>query len=339
MTAAGPLPVAVLTGFLGAGKTTLLNFLLRHPQMTGTAVVINEYGDVGLDHHLVQTAPEHVELIEGGCLCCTVRGRLAGALDQLRARSRNGELPTIRRVIIETTGLAEPGPIVRELTGAPELTTAFRLSGVTTVVAAAELAATLDRQAIARAQVAGADQLLISKADLLEAADLPALETHLRRLNPDAPITTLRRGSARPEHLFETRPTAPAPSLQRWFEAAAPVTFAPVADDVRAPAADAIDSFSVVVESPLPEWRLFGWLSFLRSLSGPDLLRVKGLVNVEGQSGPLELHGVQSEFHPPVQHDRWPGTDQRTRLVFITQGWGRETVRSTLNYLLAEAPP
>lgn len=330
------LPVAVLTGFLGAGKTTLLNFLLRHPAMSGTAVVINEYGDVGLDHHLVQAAPEDVELVEGGCLCCTVRGRLGSALLHLVMRSRDGALPPIRRIIIETTGVAEPGPIVQELLNVPELAERFSLAGVTTVVDAVNLAHSLDTLALARAQVAAADQLLVSKPDLVADDALPALEARLRRLNPDAPIAAIRQGGARPDHLFNARRDIAATPTLRWMAAAPAVQFRPLREDTPTPADDAIDSFSVIVGQPLPEWRLMGWLSFLRGLAGPDLLRVKGLLNIEGRDTPLAIHAVQSVFHDPQPLDAWPDDDRRTRLVFITQGWGRETVTSTLNYLLGE---
>ena len=332
-------PVAVLTGFLGAGKTTLLNFLLRHPAMQGTAVVVNEFGDVGLDHHLIETAVHDVELIEGGCLCCTVRGALGDALIKLLDRSGKDGWPPIKRIILETTGVAEPGPILRELSAAPELQGRVRADGTTTLVDAAVGADTLALQGIARAQVSAADQLLISKADLVAPAALAALNEQLRALNPEAPIDLVNRGAAKPQHLFGTaqRATADAAPMMRWMHAAAPVRFTPLTDDTPAPQPDGIDSFSVVLDTPLPEWRFYGWLTFLRGLSGPDLLRVKGLIHLEGRSGPVLIHGVQGVFHDPEPRDSWPTDDHRTRLVFITQGWGRETVRSTLGHLTGEA--
>jgi G3E family GTPase len=332
-------PVAVLTGFLGAGKTTLLNFLLRHPAMQGTAVVVNEFGDVGLDHHLIEASIHDVELIEGGCLCCTVRGALADALLKLLERSGKNGWPPIKRIILETTGVAEPGPIVRELGASPELQGRVRLDGTTTLVDASVGADTLVRQRIARAQVAAADQLLVSKSDLVEPAMLDALRDQLRALNPEAPIDVLNKGAGKPNQLFGTaqRGAADATPLLTWMAAAGPVRFTPLTDDTPAPDLDGIDSFSVVLDAPLPEWRFYGWLSFLRGLSGPDLLRIKGLVNLEGQSGPVLIHGVQGIFHDPESRETWPSDDQRTRLVFITQGWGKETVGSTLGYLTGEA--
>lgn len=330
------LPVAVLTGFLGAGKTTALNFLLRHPKMQGTAVVINEFGEVGLDHHLVETSPEDIELVEGGCLCCTVRGRLAEALLRLRERSQRGELPPIQRIILETTGVAEPGPILRELGAVPVLAEHFRLDGVTTLIDAANGLATLETQSIARAQIASADQLLITKTDLAAPENITALEQRLRRLNPEAEIAAVKHGAVQPQQLFGAarRQGETDQRFQHWFTAAEPVKFRPVSDDSPSPDAQQIDSFSVIVDAPLPMERFFGWLSFLRSLCGPDLLRIKGFVNLEGQPGPTVLHGVQGVFHPPEFRGHWPSEDHRTRLVFITQGWGRDTVQSTLNYLL-----
>lgn len=333
------IPVAVLTGFLGAGKTTLLNFLLRHPAMQGTAVVVNEFGDVGLDHHLIEAAVHDVELIEGGCLCCTVRGALGDALIKLLDRSGKDGWPPIKRIILETTGIAEPGPILRELAASPELSGRVRSDGTTTLIDAAVGADTLARQRIARAQVAAADQLLISKADLVEPAALDGLQRQLRALNPEAPIDILNKGAAKPQQLFGTarRGTGDAAPLLQWLKVAAPVAFTPLTDDTPAPDLDGIDSFSVVLDAPLPEWRFYGWLSFLRGLSGPDLLRVKGFVNLEGQLGPVLIHGVQGVFHEPESRDAWPTNDHCTRLVFITQGWGKETVRSTLGYLTGEA--
>lgn len=330
-----PLPVAILTGFLGAGKTTLLNFLLRHPQMQGTAVVINEFDDVGLDHHLIETAAEDVELVAGGCLCCTVRGRLAAALLRLRSRSQRGELPPIRRIVLETTGLAEPGPLMRELIGHPELTEHFQLVGITTLVDAANAEATLDGQPIARAQVAAADQLLITKTDLVSAEALAALQARLARLNPEAETAISRNGAAQPRQLFGVprRGDALEIRFQGWAREAEPLRFRPLSDPIPTPSAQQIDSFSVIIDTPLPESRFYGWLAFLRSLCGPDLLRIKGLINLQGQAGPTLLHGVQGVFHPPEVREQWPDADHRTRLVFITQGWGRETVQSTLNYL------
>lgn len=341
MSTADPrLPVALLTGFLGAGKTTLLNFLLRHPQMQGTAVVINEYGEVGLDHHLIETAADEVELVEGGCLCCTVRGRLAEALLRLRARSQRGELPAIHRIVLETTGLAEPGPLLREIVGHPELTALFRVAGVTTLVDAANALQTLETQPIARAQVAAADQLLISKTDLIPPAALDALQARLAALNPEAEIAISRHGAAQPRQLFGDPHRAAATEIRfrGWVQAAEPLRFRPLSEEVPTPSAQQIDSFSVIIDAPVSESRFYGWLGFLRSLCGPELLRIKGLVNLDGQVGPTVLHGVQGVFHPPETRDHWPDADHRTRLVFITQGWGRETVQSTLNYLLDPSP-
>lgn len=332
------IPVAVLTGFLGAGKTTLLNFLLRHPEMTGTAVVINEYGDVGLDHHLIEAASDDVELVAGGCLCCTARGQLADALLRLRERSQRGELPPIRRIVLETTGLAEPGPILREL-GAYELAEHFRLEGTTTLIDAVNGQQTLDRQPIARAQVSAADQLLVSKTDLTDEATRQALRERLRALNPEAEITGCRQGAVQPQHLFGGRRAVAGPSFLGWFQAVEPVRFQPFTDDSPRPSDQQIDSFSLVLDEALTEERFYGWLAFLHSLSGPDLLRVKGIVHLQGQPGPTVLHGVQGVFHPPEVLDHWPDADRRTRLVFITQGWGKETLRSTLNYLQDPVAP
>ncbi len=339
------IPIVLLTGFLGAGKTTLLNFLLRHPSMTGTAVVINEYGDVGLDHHLVEQAePDEVELIEGGCMCCTTRGRLAEALMSLFTKAQRKQIPSLKRVIIETTGLAEPGPILSQLLRAPQLAERFVLDSVVTLVDAANAGTTVEEIDIAQKQIAGADALLITKTDLVDATALAALREQLKGLNPDAEVHVPNKGAAQPDWLFTSgrrRPQSAGFSLSPLILDADSIRLAPVnpgaADSVDpwgdGPDWSEIQTFSLILDQPIPAWKLFGWLDFLRSLTGADLLRFKGIVNLEGQSRPTVLHGVQNLLHPAEELPAWPSDDHRTRLVFITRGWGQETVRNTLAYL------
>ncbi|WP_028081553.1 CobW family GTP-binding protein [Solimonas soli] len=346
------LPVCLLTGFLGAGKSTLLNFVLRHPEMTGTAVVINEYGAVGVDHHLVESAPDDTELIADGCLCCTASGRLGEALMSLfqRAAQRNVAL---KRVIIETTGLAEPGPIVSQLLHDPQLSAHFALDSVVTLVDALNAASTLDKHDIAVQQITAADRLLLSKTDLVGAATAAALTQRLRAMNPDAGVDVIRHGAARPEQLFSggrDHPGSARYQLGDWFGRAESMRFTPViavqpsgllgrSAPARTPAEQEIQTFSLIFEEPLPPGRLLGWISFLRSLCGPTLLRVKGLVHVEGQAGPTVVHGVQSALHPLRELAAWPDADRRSRLVFITRGWGQDVVASTLAYLHTPSRP
>ncbi len=340
------IPMVLLTGFLGAGKTTLLNFLLRHPAMTGTAVVINEYGEVGLDHHLVEQAePDDIELIEGGCMCCTTRGRLAESLMSLFTKAQRKQIPSLKRIIIETTGLAEPGPILNQLFNAPQLHERFVLDSVVTLVDAVNGAQTAEAIDIAQKQIAGADALLITKTDLVDADALDALKAQLRVMNPDAELYVPKKGAAQPDWLFtggRRRPGAPGFGLSPLILKADSLRLAPADPDLMSadadpwgdgPAWDEVQTFSLIVDAPLPAWKFFGWLDFLRSLAGNDLLRFKGIVNIEGQERPRVIHGVQTVLHPPEELERWPDEDRRTRIVFITRGWGQETVRNTLAYL------
>ena len=344
------IPIVLLTGFLGAGKTTLLNALLRDPAMSGTAVVINEYGEVGLDHHLVEQAePDEIELIEGGCLCCTARGRLGEALMSLFTKAQRKQIPSLRRVVIETTGLAEPGPVLQQLARFAPLRDRFVLDRVVTLVDAANAATTLDSIDIAQQQITAADRLLVTKSDLVSAADLDALQARLAATNPDAELEILQQGKARPEQLFSgarRQPDSDGFRIGRWLNAADAMRLQPIVDP-DAESSDAgesawpdpydIQSFSVIVDEPLPASRFFGWLEFMRSLAGADLLRIKGIVNLEFQSTPRVIHGVQNCIHPVESLPAWPSADRRTRLVFITRGLGRDSVRSTLNYLLDAA--
>ncbi|MFT4047795.1 MAG: GTP-binding protein [Solimonas sp.] len=348
---ANRLPVTVLTGFLGAGKTTLLNFVLRHPDMAGTAIVVNEYGEVGIDHHLVETAPDDLELIADGCLCCTARGAVAGALLALRERLVARGV-ALHRVVIETTGLAEPGPIVRELVTHAGLLAHFSLDSVVTLVDALNADATLDTHDIAVQQITAADRLLLGKTDLADAAAVEALRSRLRAMNPDARVDIVRRGATHPSQLFSGGRDNPASPHYRpgdWLAGADAIRFTPVAAPVargplgaaapsRTPAEQEIQTFSLILDEPLPRGRLDGWLAFLRTLCGPTLLRVKGLVHVEGRAGPTVVHGVQQALHPLTELPAWPDPDRRSRLVFITRGWGRDVVASTLAYLSAAAP-
>jgi G3E family GTPase len=349
MKTAHKIPISLLTGFLGAGKTTLLNFLLRHPQMTGTAVVINEYGAVGIDHHLVEAAPDEVSLIADGCMCCTARGQVAEAMLHLLEHAQRPGSLSLQRMIIETTGLAEPGPIVQQIIRTPELAEHFTLDSVVTLVDALNGADSVEAHDIAVQQVTAADHLLLSKTDLVSAAQTGALESRLRKLNPDAAIRRVVRGAAEPSLLFTGGRHNPASAKYEpgaWFAAADTFRLLPVTQTgmLLASARNALPSdqdiqtFSLIVDEPLSPNRLEGWIGFLRSMCGPTLLRFKGLVNVTGQNGPSVIHGVQKALHPITQLPTWPSADRRTRLVFITRGWGQDMVASTLAYLQSAAP-
>ena len=340
------LPVCLLTGFLGAGKSTLLNFVLRHPQMQGTAVVINEYGSVGIDHHLVESAPDDTALIANGCLCCTARGELADALLGLFLRAQQHQVG-LRRVVIETTGLAEPAPILQQLLRHPQLVERFHVDSVVTVVDAFNAAETFDTHDIAVQQVTAADVLLLTKTDLVAGSAADGLERRLAAMNPDALQARIVDGAAQAHHLFGGRHSRNAAGIDMGalFANVDRIRFTPLqmplgglraADTLRrTPGEQEIQTFSLIIDAPLAASTFFGWLDFLRVLCGPTLLRLKGLVHIDGQAAPMVIHGVQKAFHPARQLDAWPDADRRTRLVFITRGWGQDVVASTLDYLRA----
>jgi G3E family GTPase len=338
------IPVCLLTGFLGAGKTTLLNSLLRQPAMVGTGVVINEYGSVGIDHHLVESAPEDTSLIADGCICCSARGEIAEAMLGLAERMQARAGTPLKRVIIETTGLAEPWPILMQLLRTPELAERYTLDSVVTLVDALNVADTLATHDIAVQQVTAADRILISKTDLVDGAQVDALRTQLAAMNPDAEIADAARGATQPELLFSGGRHDPASPQYRpgaLLASADALRFTPAPAGLlrtpgrAAPEDQQIQTFSLVLDEPLQAGRFFGWMEFLRTLTGPTLLRVKGLINIDGRAGPTVIHGVQKAFHPPTELAAWPDADRRTRLVFITRGYGQEIVGETLGYLKA----
>ena len=322
-------PVTVLTGFLGAGKTTLLNHLLKQPEMAGCAVLVNEFGEIGIDHLLVERLDEDVVLLNAGCLCCTVRGDLMTALRGLRDRSDAGQV--VRRVLVETTGLADPAPILHTLMSDMLVLGTFRLDGIVTVVDAVNGMATLDAQPEAVKQAAVADRLVISKADLAPEATFAALAARLQTLNPGAPLLHARNGAVHPADLLEAGPFKPdgkMPDVARWLgEEAHAAAHAhhhhhgPNRHDAR------IQAFCLTFDRPL-RWNGMGtFLDMLVRTRGADILRIKGILNLEGEDRPLIVHSVQHVFHQPLQLSAWPpGDDRRSRLVFIVRDLTRETV-------------
>lgn len=319
MTERERLPVIVLTGPLGSGKTTLLNRLLRQPAMAATAVVINEIGAVPIDHLLVEHSTENLVLLDNGCLCCTVRGDLVAGLRDLAKRRLRGEIPPFDRVVIETTGLADPGPIVHSLMSDVSLVVSYRLGGILAVFDAVNGAAMLDGCPEATKQAAMADLLLISKADLAEGTARPALERRLDSLAPGI------------ERLPAVRGDIPAARVLAACDGRIP------RHGIALPVAthgDAIRTHCFLRDGPMPWDTVAWWLDALAIRHGPALLRVKGIVDVAESPGqPLVVHGIHHLFHPPEPLPGWPDADRRTRIVFIT----RDLSHSVIEDVLAEA--
>ncbi len=321
-------PLTLLTGFLGAGKTTLLNALVRRPELAGTAVLVNEFGEIGLDHILMDKIDDTTALLPSGCLCCAVLGDLSRALRDLLPRVQSGE---VRRVVVETTGLADPAPIVQTLMSDVSVAFRFRLDGIVTVVDAVHAMSQLDAHAEAVRQVAMADRIVLSKTDL--ATDTTALRARLRALNPGAPVLVADHGAIDPAAILDAGlfdATGKIGDVRKWLDEAA---FAAAPAGTRDPNRhDAhIQSFCLTYDEPL-HWQGIGTcLEMLVGTRGESLLRVKGILNLVGQSRPVAIHGVQHMFHEPLLLEKWPDGDPRTsRIVFITRDLDRATVEAGL---------
>ncbi|MDG4892748.1 GTP-binding protein [Mesorhizobium sp. WSM4976] len=317
-------PVHLVTGFLGSGKTTLLKRLLTDPALSDTAILINEFGEVGLDHYLVERIDENMVLLQSGCLCCTMRGELANAIRDLYSKRERGQVSPFQRLVIESTGLADPFPVLSTLKSDPMLRHHFKAGNVVTTVDVVNGAAELDRYIESNRQVAIADRLVLTKTDLAEGSDIARLSSRLRRINPDAAFLDAGAGFSATD-LFEQDSTTRGSLLQSqsgfFCEEAAVLSTA----DGRTHQA-AIASCVLTWEDEV-DWTAFGlWLTMLINRHGERVLRIKGILNIAGEDRPVAIHGVQHLVHPPVHMEAWPSEDHRSRLVVIADGLDLETV-------------
>ncbi len=312
-------PVLLLTGFLGSGKTTLLQRLLADAALSDAAVLINEFGEVGLDHHLLDRIDENVVLLKSGCICCTVRGEVAEALQNLHSLRTRGEI-NFSRVVIETTGLADPYPVLQTLTAHPVLRSHYANGGVITTVDAVNLDLQLSHRAEAQRQIAAADRIVLTKTDLAGPASVVGLRNRLRRINPAAQIVTS---------------LDPAPVILAGLHSGAGF-------DMSAHVCDAgcghhhhahhdeglgVTSFSLMIDQPV-DWTMFGiWLTLLLHKYGDRIFRVKGILVIEGEEKPVAIHGVQHLVHAPTHLQTWPEGPRQSRLVFILEGLSPDLIR------------
>ncbi|MCL4764709.1 MAG: GTP-binding protein [Hyphomicrobiaceae bacterium] len=334
-----PIPLTVLTGYLGSGKTTLLKALLTRPEMAGTAVIVNEFGEVGLDDALIETAEGDAVLLPSGCVCCAVRGDLVRALLGLHEDVMRGAIPDLRRVVLETTGLADPAPISQTLIEDRDLFRIYRLDGIVATVDAQHGLDQLDTTYETARQIAVADRIVLTKSDLVEAHAVDRVAARVRALNPGAPMRTAVKGAIDASqlldlHAYEIRGEADA---DRWLAAE---RYA--AHDATCSSEDCdhphhnhghrhlhgIRSFCLTFDAPLEAAKLELAIELLRAAHGGSLLRVKGLLNVVEHEQPFVIHGVQHVFYPVETLERWPSDDRRTRIVFITRDLEEAAVRA-----------
>jgi G3E family GTPase len=334
------IPVTVITGFLGSGKTTILSRLLRHPDLADTAVIVNEFGEVGLDHLLVTESEEDVVLLDSGCLCCAVSNALNETLNDLYFRRVRGDIPAFRRAAVETSGLADPAPILHTLMTDYFVVRHYALGGVVTVVDALHGAGQLDRHDEARKQAALADRIVITKTDLAEAGGVNALRRRLAELNPTARILEAVHGELDPAELLDVGISEDR-DIGQWLgdEALEHVHVGDAKSNAHGHHDGAghheahADALCVYLDGPISWPGYAAWLERLRRLPADSLLRVKGLIGIEGDGRPYVVQGVQHIFSPPARLPDWPKGDRRPRLVFITRGLNRADLEASLEAL------
>lgn len=341
-----PIPLTVLTGYLGSGKTTLLKALLKRPEMAGTAVIVNEFGEVGLDGALIEAAEEDTVLLPSGCVCCAVRGDLVSALMNLHEKMMRGTIPDLERVVLETTGLADPAPIAQTMVNDRDVFRVYRLDGIVTTVDAQHGLGQLDSAFESARQIALADRIVVTKSDLVDPEMAERVRMRVRALNPAAPIITAAKGAIEPAQLiginaYEVRGGADA---DRWLAAA---HYAPHDEGCSVPGCEhphhhqhahehlhGIRSFCLTFDAPLEGAKLEFAIELLRSARGSKLLRIKGILNVREHDRPFVIHGVQHVFYPVEMLENWPSADRRSRIVFITRDLEQAEVRAHFAPLL-----
>jgi G3E family GTPase len=342
--------ISVLTGFLGSGKTTLLSRILKDPRMERSVVIINEFGEVGLDHMLVESSTENIVQLNNGCMCCTIRGDLADTIRDIMKKANEGTLPEFDRILIETTGLADPTPIVHTILTDELIAQSFRAGGVVTVVDAECGWSTLDNHAESVKQAAIADSVIFTKTDIADPEKAARLEERLRTINPGAKYFNGSDPDFDPVHLFETGifdPASRKPEVQSWINAEAYGDTAVRTNRLFtavSPSAvkldpsvhkDPVESYVIIRDKPFSSVAIGLLIMFLEQLQNSEILRMKGIINLEDTPDtPLVIHGVQHVFHPPVLLEKWPDeNDKKSKIVFITKNVPKAAIEELFDAL------
>ena len=356
-----PIPVTVLTGFLGSGKTKLLKSLLNDPAMAGTAIIVNEFGEVGIDDALIEASKEATVLLPSGCVCCAVRGDLVEALGRLFNQAQDGTIPALNRIVLETSGLADPAPIAHTLMTEEDLFRIFQLDGIITTVDAELIADQLDAHFEPAKQIAVADRLVLTKTDRAGAEQAASAEATVRALNPAAELTTIVSGDGAAQlvtGLGAFEPIAAKHHAEGWLASeryshdencddphcshhdhAHDHTHSHRAGELAHRHTHGIRSFAITYDEPLDGAKLSFVMELLRQHHGDKLLRVKAIVNVADEPLPFVVHGVQHMFYPPTTLDDWPSDERRSKFVFITKDLDEDTVRTVMAGMFAPARP
>jgi G3E family GTPase len=332
----GPIPILVISGFLGSGKTTLLRNLLLDPEAGEIAVIVNEFGEVGIDHHLVRKTDVRTTLLRNGCVCCSMRDDLSEALRNMLSQRERGTIPRFDRVVIETTGLADPAPILHTIVAEPVLRNHFRVERVVTTIDAVAGASNLDSYGEALRQVAAADHVIVTKPDLATPEVTEDLKAKLRSINPAATIVEASFGSIDFAPLLAEESHRADEGLGRLSGVSFETNDDPTSVDTTVPAtvhatSGRVASRCLVYDRPL-NWQMFGiWLTMLLHRHGDRVLRLKGLLNVGAGRGPLLVEGVQHVIHVPRHLREWPDADRRSRIVFIARDLDLAQVEASLD--------
>ena len=335
-----PKPVTVITGFLGSGKTTLLSALLKKEEMKNVAVIINEFGEVGLDNALVERSDENIVELQNGCICCTIQGDLQKTMLDLIDKMSKGDISYFDKVIIETTGLADPVPIIHTLISSMDLQRIYTLDGVITVVDATNGEKTLDLQPEAVKQAALAERIIISKIDLIEKDKEISLENRLRAINPSTKIIKSSFGKVSISDLINLDaydPFSKSRDVKEWLAAESMDSHHHHDHDQHVYVNrhdENIEAFSMTSDKPVNMMAFGLFKDLLMAQMGPDLLRLKGIINIEGKDRPAVIHGVQHIFHTVHWLEKWPDGERQTKLVFITRNVKKEQIEGFFNALM-----